>query len=267
MCIRDRPCKCDKFEKGIDFAPTSCYDYCSMIDSFKSYSTGKTAEIITISLNRLNTYYNSFNFGQDGFRIYYGLINNKLLQIISISNEANQLDSGYCVLTKNNNYSINLNNFISRDSAIILIRNYVNAVTRLGNNSNPLNSSDTVTFARYYAYSGLDSLIANVKKYIDTPGFITFEQCYVPLDISILYKSHPNVWYKGIPDDFNVGYSTIMYLQKKGIFGKPVAILTREIQIAPGKYPDDYQSGFLEIGKPCPPRCGSISWDDIINVN
>ena len=100
--------------------------------------------------------------------------------------------------------------------------------------------------------------------YNDKPSFISFEQCYVPLKVSEVYKNHPNVTFKDITDDFNVGYSTVMYLKKAGNENQPGDILTKDILINDNEYPKDYQGGFLEVGKPCPPRCGSIMWEDVI---
>ncbi len=245
-------CGCDTI---MLHAPTSCTVYCNMVKAFKSLSNKKPYETVTISLKSFNEYYNSFDFQQDGFRIYYGLKDNNLLQIISISNDSTHLDTGYYVLKNTANYSINDKDFITRDSTIDLIKNFVKEFAKNGKK---------VTISRYYKYSGFTNLVSDVLIYNDKPSFISFEQCYVPLDVSIKYKYHPNVTFKDITDDFNVGYSTVMYLKKEGEPNKPGDILTREIKIIDDVYPKDYQSGFLEIGKPCPPRCGEITWEDII---
>lgn len=244
-------CGCDTI---MFHAPTSYSVYCEMVEAFKPLSMKKPYETVTISLKSFNKYYNSFDFQQDGFRIYYGLKNDTLLQIISISNDTDYIDTGYYVLKNTTDYTIKVNDRITRDSTIDLIKNFVKVFASPG---------EKITISRYYKYSGFTNLVSDAVIYNDKPSFISFEQCYVPLDVSIKYKYHPNVTFKDITDDFNVGYSTVMYLKKEGEPNKPGDILTKFISFESGEYPKDYQSGFLEIGKPCPPRCGSITWMDV----
>lgn len=248
-------CDCKNYVEGVDFAPTTCRVYCNMIKTFTSFDKDKQSKTVTISLKSFNNYYNSFDFQQDGFRIYYGYNEGELLQIISISNDSTYLDTGYYVLKNTTDYSINVKDFITRDSTIDLIKNFVNEFAENGKK---------ITISRYYKYSGFTNLVSDVVIYNDKPSFISFEQCYVPLKVSEVYKNHPNVTFKDITDDFNVGYSTVMYLKKAGNENQPGDILTKDILINDNEYPKDYQGGFLEIGKPCPPRCGSIMWEDVI---
>jgi hypothetical protein len=252
-------------------APTSCNEYCMLKQSFKIVKGNETAEAIDITIASLQKYYTTFirpiDFETGGIRIYYGWENNKIVQIICVSSEPNKPDVelGYYVLRNNNDRIIDLNDVITKQKATEFIRAYIENVTIGGDSINTYNPIDTVKFARFYEYKELLQLISDVTTNEITPAFITFEQCYVPLYISQRYRKHPKVYFLFIPSDFNIGHSTIMYLKQLGSGGRPGTPITNDMEYYP--YPLDYKSGFLEIGKPCPPRCGAIEWYDIMNLD
>lgn len=269
-------CDCKNIPKSIDSAPTSCEVYCKLIKSFNRISHADSALINTIALESLDDYYKTFCMSKDtatgGFRFYYGFYDDSIVQIICVANKEYDPDYelGYYVLpnSKKAGYNIDVNKVITKDSVIGLIKTYIDTISIGKFDVDTIVPNDTVKYARYYQYAEIQKLIQEVT--VDTgankkiPAFITFEQCYVPIKISTLYKTHPNIYYYGIPNDFNVGHSTVMYLHEKNTSDAPGDALTRNIPIAPNKFPNNYQSGFLEIGKPCPPRCGEITWEDII---
>jgi hypothetical protein len=83
-------------------------------------------------------------------------------------------------------------------------------------------------------------------------------------DLKAQGKDYSDMNVLNMADSFYVGHSTVMYLQAEVSPGVPGKKLTSATEPSNREIPTNYKSGFLEIGKPCPPRCGEITWEDII---
>jgi hypothetical protein len=269
---QEEPCDCKKYQEKGHAAPTNCKDYCALIDSFSRIMPASIATTSSISLNSLKSYYLQFIDSIDrkdgGIRIYYGFYSGSIVQIICVSNKEDDpaYELGYYVLTNNNNnsgYNINPKNTITKDSTIKLIKKYFYNISISNRRLSEIIPNDTIRFARFYPYSEIKQLIKDIPSARGKAAFITLEQCYVPLSISKKYKDYSDMNVLNMADSFYVGHSTVMYLQAEVSPGVPGKKLTSATEPSNREIPTNYKSGFLEIGKPCPPRCGEITWKDI----
>ncbi len=195
----------------------------------------------------------------EGIRIYPGYVNasNEMILIACQANLTDDKEANYIIL--NNDDFTNVDPFPDAINDTIQVaylhRDYLSMVKIFFHDQNAANTSikSKLKYSRFYKASELDELINDNLKNIPEPydGYkIQFEFGYINSEFVEKLQGRTTEKYT---DDELQGFTVMAHIKdpsdKRLI--DPTAIYQQND-------PQNYEGRYLEVGHPCPPRCGVL---------
>ncbi len=238
----------------IGFAPVTHCEYTTLrwysMSNFKCNSgAGEYLPIQTnpiINAKALIDFFNTYGSGKSGIRFYPGFQGQKLVMLMCLDNEiSSERIDNWCILEKGF-YLEPDSNLINATAAQANVTHmaYLSQIIIDGEHHAPL---PRFRISRFYPWNEVFRYINdNLQGGDFADFFLHLEWGFVPDDIASTF----NVRYPAGGPEYHRGFTVIMHVKDKD--GNP--LIDVQLPYEAGQYTRTY----LEVGSPCPPRCGII---------
>lgn len=238
----------------INGAPVTHYEYTTLrlYSMFMFTYIHGSAQYLPIQANpivnvkALVDFFIKYGPGKSGIRFYPGFYGQTLVLLMCTDNEiSGEHTDNWCLLDRGFYLEpdADLVN-ISRVQAIAMHDAYLSQILIDGKPHTP---TPTFRLSRYYSWNELMRYIndnlqgGNFDEY-----FLHLELGYVPEEMAPVF----NVRYPAGGPEYHQGFTVIMHVKDKD--GNSLVDTLQPYQNG------RYQRTYLEVGSPCPPRCGAI---------
>jgi hypothetical protein len=262
------------------FAPLQSDEYLALTSTAKvafSYATDSgnfskpSIDSSLINLNDFIAYADDASY--DGIRIYPGfdLQQKRIIMILCKAKQNSAEETDYIALLQNYTDPGSVyNDIITKDAAGIYLKNYLYSINLFSYRQYPADTAiaDIIKYSRFYHKDELtDYLNDNIPE--ESPPYndykMNLEIGYISYELALLFKE------RFTRDTFLVnevqGVTNIMCI----VDPQNERLIDRAANYKPTPPTDphnhNYYRLYLEVGVPCPPKCGSLYIDKIVIGN
>jgi len=229
--------------------------YFSIKDDLNNYYPPLKIES-SINIVDFKYYYNTLNESgiYDGIRLYPAFKNNHLFTVACLADTLSTRERGYILLDKQifQKRGFLVSMVIDSHQVGLLHRNYLDSVLIDKKQQLTITDKNLVKNSRFYRWEDLlelvtDNLTSSSGSQPDSNYFFCFEIGYINSDLSARFRLRV---YPQHTETQLQGFTSMVHLKDTNGVSliNPFAIYEE----------DNYLQRYLEVGNPCPPRCGVL---------